>query len=200
MSDLEFSRKEFQLLKDHQIFDEKAEITSKILYLFSKIEERVKIKLKSTTFDFPENVLSGAGKISKGENYLNCPYIILDYPRLYSKEDIFAFRTIFWWGHYFSNAFIIGGKSYHRYIKRFIENPGKLRNRDWNICVHRTPWKLENNHWNFVLINNLSLEEIKLVLRKYPFIKIARIYPLDHYKKLKTDTRNFIFDMLNIIA
>ena len=35
-------------------------------------------------------------KIAKGENYLGLPYVILDYPRIFGKEDVFAFRTMFW--------------------------------------------------------------------------------------------------------
>jgi hypothetical protein len=41
-------------------------------------------------------------KISKGENYRGLPYVMLDYPRIFGKEDVFAIRTMFWWGHYFS--------------------------------------------------------------------------------------------------
>ena len=200
MPDVEFSSEEFRLLKDHQIFDVKAGITSKILQLFSRIEDQIKIQLKTIPFEFPENIRSGTGKISRGENYLNSPYIVLDYPRSYSKVDIFAYRTIFWWGHYFSNAFILGGKSYHRYIHRFLDNAGNLRKSDWYICVHKTPWKMEDNRWNYVPLTNLSSEEIKADLKKYTFIKIARIYPLEHYKKLQVDSLLFLSDLLNIIA
>lgn len=32
-------------------------------------------------------------KISKGENYLQLPYLILDYPAIFEKNNIFALRT-----------------------------------------------------------------------------------------------------------
>jgi len=28
--------------------------------------------------------------------------VVLDYPRFFSKENVFAIRTFFWWGNYFS--------------------------------------------------------------------------------------------------
>ena len=40
-------------------------------------------------------------KISRGEQYLGLPYVMLDYPRIFSKENVFAIRTFFWWGNYF---------------------------------------------------------------------------------------------------
>ena len=44
----------------------------------------------------------GSPKISKGENYRGLPYVMLDYPRLFGREEVLAIRTFFWWGHGFS--------------------------------------------------------------------------------------------------
>jgi len=198
--EIEFTKEEFLFLKDHQFFDVKASITSKVIQLFSRIEEGIVTEIKTSSFKFPEHVLTTPSKISKGENYLKCPYIVLDYPRLYSKDDIFAFRNIFWWGHYFSNAFIIGGKSYDRYLPRFLEITGKLKKKNWELCIYRTPWKLEKLPWNYVQFSRLSDEEIKFRLQKYPFIKITRIYPLGLYKKLERETRHFLSDLINLMA
>ena len=41
-------------------------------------------------------------KISKGENYKGLPWVMLDYPRVFGKEDVYAIRTFFLWGHAFS--------------------------------------------------------------------------------------------------
>jgi len=200
VSDIEFSKKEYQILTDHQFFDVKASITSKVLKLFSRIEERIRLELRATPFNLPERVSSTYGKISKGENYLNCPYIVLDLPRLFSKKDIFACRTIFWWGHYFSNAFIMGGLSYHRYLPRFLENTVELKKRDWYLCVYNSPWKLEYLPWNYIQFSTLSNEDIRSYLQKYSFIKIARIYSLEQYQNLDQETVNFISDLTHLIA
>ena len=48
-------------------------------------------------------------KISKGENYLQLPYLILDYPAIFEKNNIFALRTFFWWGNFFSINLHISG-------------------------------------------------------------------------------------------
>ena len=200
MPDIEFTKEEYHLLNDYQFFDLKASITSKVLHLFSNIEDRIRSGIKAEFCQIPEKIAATPAKISKGENYQKCPYIVLDYPRVYSREKIFAYRTIFWWGHYFSNAMIIGGQAYHQYLPRILEIAGELKNRDWYLCVYRTPWKLENLPWNYVPFSHLSNEHIRDHLQKYPFIKIARIYALDHYKDLGRDTVHFLTDLMNLIS
>lgn len=200
MPEIDFTREEFQLLSNYQFFDYKARITSKVLTLFSGIENKIRKEIASASHPFPDLINSTSAKISKGENYRNCPYIVLDYPRIYSRENIFALRTIFWWGHYFSNAFIIAGHSYHRYLPRFLERPGELKNKNWYLCISQTPWKLENASWNYVLLSKLSDKDIRNYLQTYSFIKIARIYPLDQYKKLDRQTLHFLIDLKEFMA
>lgn len=46
-------------------------------------------------------------KISKGENYINLPYLVLDLPKIEGNNFPILCRTMFWWGKYFSfNVFI----------------------------------------------------------------------------------------------
>src|ERR1700744_546088 len=49
-------------------------------------------------------------KISKGENYKGLPWVMLDYPRVFGREEVFAIRTMFWWGHGFSVTLHLKGK------------------------------------------------------------------------------------------
>ena len=200
MADIFFSPEEFSLILDHRMFDIKAGILSKITDLFSAVERDIRHQLESTEFDFPENISIRTGKISRGENYLNCPYLVLDYPRLFSKEDIFSFRTIFWWGHYFSNAFILGGNSYNQHISYLSDHPEKLKNTDWLLCVHHTPWKLELEKSNYVPIKTLREREISHILHRYKFLKIAKIYSLDSYDQLKTGSVEFITEILGVLG
>jgi hypothetical protein len=49
-------------------------------------------------------------RISKGEQYKGLPWVMLDYPRVFGKEDVLAIRTMFWWGHCFSITLHLKGK------------------------------------------------------------------------------------------
>lgn len=199
MPEIKFSTEEYNLVRNHQIFDIKATIINKIHVLFSQIEENINQSISVSTFQFPDHVLLGQGKISKGENYQNCPYVVLDYPRLFSKKDIFTFRTIFWWGHYFSNSFIIAGKSYQQYVKYFIEKSEYLNNSNWYICTYKTPWRLENEENNYIQLSKLSIDKLLNYLDNKHFIKIARIYPIDDYQLLKSQTNTFFMNILDIL-
>ena len=67
-------------------------------------------------FNLPEEVLIQSPKISRGENYNGLPYVMLDYPRCFGKEDVFAMRTMFWWGNFFSITWHLKGKYSKEYI------------------------------------------------------------------------------------
>lgn len=54
-------------------------------------------------------------KISKGENYKGLPYVMLDYPRNFGREDVLAVRTFFWWGHGFSITLHLKGAYRQQY-------------------------------------------------------------------------------------
>ena len=55
-------------------------------------------------------------KISKGEQYKGLPWVMLDYPRVFGKEDVFAIRTMFWWGHCFSVTLHLKGEYMRAYM------------------------------------------------------------------------------------
>jgi len=58
----------------------------------------------------------GGPKISRGEQYKGLPWVMLDYPRVFGKEDILAIRTMFWWGHYFSVTLHLKGAYLRTYL------------------------------------------------------------------------------------
>ena len=58
----------------------------------------------------PEVIKTSTPKISKGENYKDLPYVMLDYPRCFQKEKTIAIRTFFWWGNFFSINLQLSGE------------------------------------------------------------------------------------------
>jgi len=198
--EITFSNEEFRLMTDHRFFDVKADIIAKINLLLAEIENEIKTTLKKTEFNFPERVLLESGKVSKGENYLNCPYLVLDFPRLFTKKDIFSYRTIFWWGHYIGNAFILGGISYDLYIRKFVDNIDLLKKKDWHLCIYNNPWKLENEDSNYLPLNQLSTDQIYKFLISRSFMKVARIYSHHQYDRWPRESATFLTDLLKIMG
>ncbi len=65
-------------------------------------------------------------RISKGEQYKGLPWVMLDYPRVFGKEDIFAIRTMFWWGHYFSMMLHLKGEYLRTYLPVILARRAEL--------------------------------------------------------------------------
>ena len=79
----------------------KNRIIEKIKALFASLQTQ-----QQGTFElsqsFYDEELQSTPKISKGENYRGLPYLVLDYPRFFNKEDIFVIRSFFLVGQFFS--------------------------------------------------------------------------------------------------
>ena len=83
-------------------FSVKREIISKIITLFGEIGNNKTLNetWRKILVDYDQKTFTP--KISKGENYLGLPYLILDFPKKLEDENQFAVRNFFWWGNYFS--------------------------------------------------------------------------------------------------
>ena len=88
----------------------KARVSQKVQTLLNQTHDQLKQYVAAERFTFPEGTSAQAGKIARGENYRQLPYLLLDYPRLFAREDVFALRTMFWWGQFFSVTFQLGGE------------------------------------------------------------------------------------------
>jgi len=120
-------------------------------------------------------------KISKGENYRGLPYLILDYPRLFEKENIFAIRTMFWWGNFFSITLHMAGSYKKQDEEKCIQAYPVFRDNDFFICINKEQWEHHFDPSNYALVKNLSQMEWKKIISENSFIKIANKHPLHHW-------------------
>jgi hypothetical protein len=135
-------------------------------------------------------------KISRGENYNGLPYVMLDYPRQFSKTDVFAVRTFFWWGNFFSLTLQLQGI----YQARFAEalqgaiNEGQLQN--WHITFSDEKWQ---HHFDNDYYRPIEKEK-NYCLTELSFVKLVTKIPLekwdDAYEYL---LKNFI-QMLKVLS
>ena len=96
------SPKELSLVTDPAFILTKRAIIEKVYELFARNIEVIKSEFETAAVKLPLAVASGTPKISKGENYRQLPYVMLDFPRCFSGNDVFALRTLFWRGPCFS--------------------------------------------------------------------------------------------------
>jgi hypothetical protein len=192
---MEFTDREFQIIQDREFLITKSEITSKMQDLLVDVRSELKDTFHQSRL--AQNLEEGhlSGKISKGENYRGLPYLLLDYPAYFSKEDIFAFRTMFWWGNFFSCTLHLQGEYLALYRNQLADNIVKLTTEDTYLCVNNTPWEYhyEGNNYKILALDDLDFMKV------HPFLKISRRFELDNWKKLTTQANEFLGQLIDII-
>src|SRR2546423_1428982 len=136
---IHFSSTETELMTDVTIILTKNNVLQKIKSLLEQVQNKQLAYIKdSGLWNHP--LFTIPPKISKGENYLGLPYIILDYPRLSVPDNLFFIRTFFWWGNFFSSTLQAGGKSKSIIMKKLPEKEEILKAGNYYIGVNLDPW------------------------------------------------------------
>ena len=172
------SDKERSILMDTDWILLKQSIIQKVYELFSNASMTINSLFEINNLD--KSLIIKDPKIYKGENYNQFPYVMLDYPRLFGKKDVFAMRTMFWWGNFFSITIHLSGE-----YKSLINIPQltdqiKLQNQLY-ICVNENQWEHHFNEDNYHLLTSLSEEELLHHINDKDFIKIAIKFDLENW-------------------
>ncbi len=133
--------KELNYLQDRDFLETKVIIQEKITELLGNTQKALKEYISSTAFIFPNEIDLKAGKISKGERYQNLPYWVLDYPKLLTKDDVFALRTMVWWGNEITCTLHLQGNSWEKYRTSLISNLKYSQDPTLLVCLHAHPWE-----------------------------------------------------------
>lgn len=193
---MQLTEKEKQIIQDKEFLTLKISIINKVINLFEQTQKILKKTIEESGFNFPADVDIKHGKIFRGENYNLLPYVVLDYPKLFSKTNIFAFRTMFWWGNFFSTTLHLEGDSLNKYRDRIITNIEPLLNSNIYVCVNDTPWDYHYNKDNYVVLtkNNFS------ILKEVNFIKLSKYYNLAEYSKIPSHTDDFLKTIISLLS
>ena len=127
----------------------------------------------------PATVTSIAPKIARGEKYDGLPWVLLDYPRLFTPEHVFAIRSFFWWGHFFSVTLHLSGDHLQQYIEvlHHAFEKGKLQGA--MLSSSEDPWQHHFREDNMMPANRLLLTKAK----QCGFIKIGYKIPLKEWER-----------------
>ena len=137
-SKVSLSAFEQQLVTDANWILTKNRIIEKVYQLFGNLSEQS--KQEPLLQQLPAETLLTSPKIAKGENYEGLPYVMLDYPRCFGKEDTFAIRTFFWWGNFFSITLQLKGKYLEQYATVIQQNIEKNADEDLWINTSDEEW------------------------------------------------------------
>lgn len=183
---MKLSHDELQILQNKEFLLLKNEVTGKVIACLAGIERCLREEVAKSSFPFPERTLLKTGKISKGEQYRGLPYFILDYPRLFSKTEVFSFRTMLWWGNHFGCTFHISGACLQDHKDAFLRNATATD--EVFFCVNKHPWEYHFENDNFLPLNQLKRTDILEHIEKNDFIKIGAFIPVKRWNEYESFT------------
>lgn len=194
-----FSEKELRYLHDTDFLLTKATVGEKVTALLNQTHDQLKDYIVAHAIEFPAGVQAQAGKIARGENYRQLPYLVLDYPRKFARDDVFALRTMFWWGHFFSITFQLGGTSWHRYRPALARNIEGLHGGDIFLGVGDDPWQHHREPTNYRAIDTLSTAAQQEIFARQNFLKLAVFLSLDDWASVPNRAQAFFEKMIRLI-
>lgn len=131
----------------------------------------------------PAEIISSTPKISKGEQYKEMPYVVLDYPRFFSKENVFAIRTFFWWGHYFSITLQLKGAYQKKFAHAVLSQITQGRLNDYELSVSGDEFDFDILSGNYQKANSIDTFTTT-GKNQFPFVKICRSYAINKWDEI----------------
>ncbi len=166
------SVQELEIVNDTSWILTKQEIIKKVYVLFNEQLPAIGELFSSTKKEYPGKLFSAVPKISKGENYNGLPYVILDYPAIFEKDKIFAMRTMFWWGNFFSITLHLSGEFKEKHGKDIFTRLG-LYPDDYYVCVNDNAWQHHFEASNYIAFSELQKSGAQNLIHQKDFLKIA---------------------------
>jgi hypothetical protein len=176
---IQLSAEELHLVTNEHIILTKNRIIQKVYELFGVLASGFHINQEGI---FTPEIASVLPKISKGENYGGLPYVMLDYPRYFSIENILAIRTMFWWGNHFSITIHARGKFKDIVARSFLTtDESLLQEPGWYIQTAGDEWQHHYTDSTHIAFNKLSETQKKELPLTLSFAKIAYYLPLNNW-------------------
>ena len=195
---IQLSPQEMELVNNTQWILTKHIITKKVFDMFGDLNERIRKEAEPYNYLFPDNIKYQNGKISKGENYQLLPYVILDYPSFFWKNRVFAIRTMFWWGNFFSVTLHLSGSHKEKYITNNEEFFSFLQKNNFFICINKDEWQHHFQKDNYIAASSIALHQFKAINEK-DFFKISKKISLDQWKNANEFIINSFREIMQLL-
>ena len=198
-ANLILSETELLFVQDKQFILAKQHIISVVFDMFSILSKNLQPYIKSGNIKLPGEMLYAVPKIYKGEQYINFPYVMFDYPAIFSKESIIAIRHMFWWSNFFSVTLHVSGvykEEYQQSINKNIE----LSDEELYVCVNDNQWQHHFEDSNYVLVSSKNARERAALIEKQSFLKIAIRFPISDWKNMLINLENGSITLMKLLA
>jgi hypothetical protein len=185
------STQEMELVNNADWILTKNAIMMKAKLLLENTQEQFAMHINVVAAHLPAEIFQLNAKVSKGEYYRGLPYLILDYPRFFKKENVCAIRCMFWWGNFFSITLHLSGDFKKRNETKILSSFNLLQQNDFYLSSSSTDeWEHHFENDNYLLLKNINEKEFEQRMVHSPFIKIAKHYPLRLWDNVTVHLQN----------
>ena len=162
-----------------EFFMVKQGVIEKIYQLFGLISEEYEQLFEPVQQHLTGSEEISRPKISRGENYLHQPYVMLDYPRHFKTNETLAIRSLFWWGNDFSIHLILSSGFVLQFETSIINAMENELDDQWYYSFTDDPWHHHFNPDNYESIKSFQTKEGK-------YFKLAKKLPLHQWPEAET--------------
>ena len=194
------SAKELDVVSNIDWILTKQNIIAKVMQHFALVSQQMVSNVAAKCKYLPAIVTIHPPKIAKGENYLQLPYVMLDYPRFFVQKEALAIRTFFWWGNHISMHLLINGSYKIQYQAKVIALLPYLQQHQFYICVQQSEWQHHFNDDNYMPIQYMDGGTITDIIMNKNFIKMAKKIPLLQWENFDDFFDTTFKQMLHILC
>jgi hypothetical protein len=188
-SKLHLSPEEMRLVMDAGVILTKNSVMGKVIGLMGALSEEYRIVWEQTSQGW-----ATTPKISRGENYQGLPWVMLDYPRFFGREDLFAIRTLFWWGHAFSVTLHLKGQYRERWLPALKGNWARLAEGGFHVGVSADEWRHEHVPDNYVAVSGADQ-----LVREGDFLKLSAAVGLHRWEDAPGEMLSMFKTLISVL-
>ena len=199
-SKIQLSAEEMKLVQNGEWILTKNRVIAKVYAMFGDLAAGMQTYISGNSDLLPENVIASTAKISKGEQYEGLPYVMLDYPRCFGKQEVVAVRTFFWWGNYFSLTLHLKGKFLDQLYDGICNNLETLAENQFYVSRSDNEWAHEIHEDTYTPLNKEGIQLIKMSKSENGFVKLVCKWPLEKANAVHELLEEQYAKLLKIIA
>ena len=197
---IRLSQKEVELVTNADFILTKNAILQKIKLLLADLQVQQQQCLQSYSGRIPDEIIQSSPKISKGENYNGLPYLMLDYPRVFNSSAIYAIRTMFWWGNFFSITLHLSGQYKKNNEEKLVTSFQSLLEKGFYYCMNDDEWEHHFEITNYAPLASINKNDFAEAIRKKSFVKLANKISLKQWDTAEETVLTFFKQITKMLA
>ena len=177
---ISFTPDEIARVSDTKFFRAKRQISEKVRQSLEQLHSAFELELMGRTLLTPNGFDPKSVQFVKGEHLEDFPYQYLDFPRHYTREDKFSFRSLFWWGHHMVFALILEGSNLRQYKQNLMNRYPSLADQEICLCLSPSLWEWKAGPGYTLELTQNRKPEVAAVLANRLSFKVAHFVPMTH--------------------